>query len=308
MFHNYKLLLIVLISVLFIIYSCRHNENLNKAKENMPLTTAKEKPKNDDNDMGTMNRNHELVLRKQIVIDNYKVSVSEDTMKQLNNKSSFWSIYLIIEDILTHKITFRQAIFQVLPKEDSVFNRIDFDNDQKLELMVIGSRVMTSYTFQQGLIIDFKIKPEPILMINDPNIIKVRNSYMIKTEVRGSPSVLVFSYDYCLKYSNGKLLWEYIKGINSTKCTCGLDKKNEFNPAKSLMLLYNNKSLCENDEVNSCLEMYLLDKLLTDRESEGWAYFDKIYQCKDKEEKRKILKEELDGDLKYIKEYDYKFE
>jgi len=304
MLFNYKIIIILLFSTFFIFISCQRKESSVKTKENsIQQETSKSSPNADK-----INKIPDFVLRKQVNMDKYKISLSEDTVKYTNKDHSFWNIYLIIEDTLIHKTTFNQSMFVALPEKDSVFNRVDLDNDGKLELIVIGSREMTSYTFQQGLIIDFKIKPEPILIVNDPTIIKVRNSNLLKTEVRGSPSVLVFGYNYSLKYSNGKLLWEYIQGVNSTNCLCGLDKKDEFNPAKNLNLLYSNNSLCENDASAPCLEMYLLDKILSGKESEGWAYFDKIYKCKDKKEKQKSLKEELESDLKYIKENDYKFE
>jgi hypothetical protein len=303
MFHYFYKYYVIILFLSLILCSCQRRES---PQNTAPQDTSKIKS-GADSSVNKIN-NRGFVLNKQIGLDKYKISLFSDTSKISKDKKSFWDIYLTIEDTTSHKITFNQGVFVALPEKDSVFNRVDLDNDGKQELIVIGSREMTSYTFQQGIIIDFKIKPEPILIVNDPTIIKTNNVYLIKTEVRGSPSVLVFGYNYCLRYSSGKLQWEYNENINSTNCMCRFDKNNEFIPVKNLDLMNIKKSLCSSEEALPCFEMYLLNKILLGDESGGWDYFNKIYKCKDKDEKRESLKEALKEDLKNIKESDYKFE
>lgn len=303
MIHYFNKYYAIILFLSLIICSCQRRES---SQNTAPQETSKIKSGADST--GNTINNRGFVLNKQIGLDKYKISLSTDTSKVPKDKKSFWNVYLTIEDTASHKITFNRGVFVALPEKDSVFNRADLDNDGKQELIVIGSREMTSYTFQQGLIIDFKIKPEPILIVNDPAIIKSNNVFLIKSEVRGSPSVLVFGYNYCLRYSSGKLQWEYIKDINRTNCMCRYDKDNEFIPAKNLDLMYINKSLCNSEEALPCFQMYLLDKILLGDETGGWDYFNKVYKCKDKAEKQKDLKDAIDEDLKSIKENDYKFE
>lgn len=233
---------------------------------------------------------------KEIVAGDYKINLIWDN-------SRFFSGNVEVSNHLNGSSVF---------KADSIFSSynwdtlIDLDNSGREELILDLSAGATMYDYNVFLIFDFEKNPIVPLEVHNANLIpNVDDLPKLVSTIRLSPSFLSAGYSYSLCYNNGKLKLE--TDPQKSKVLRSLMPED----SDQLELINSFKKESDECEIGSpfvtYFEAYLLQMKILNREKKGWKFFDKHYNCNDKNKVRMVLKKSVNENYNYIRKQNFEF-
>lgn len=240
-------------------------------------------------------QNQKDEFRKDIFFDEYKMSL-------FNSEKDFFTGCIRITDRNSNSVFEADSIF-------SRYNRdtlIDLNNDSSKELILDLSTGVNMYDYNMYLIFDFKNKSFEPFEIHNADLVKdVDEVPKIISYVRLSPAVMGAGFTYSLKYYGNKFILE--NDITKSKVLKSLDMK-ESEEYGFIRQYEEGFDECENDsEVKIYYEAYLTQQMILGQEEKGWKFFEKHYNCIDKNTARNELKKTVEKNYNYLKNADYKF-
>ena len=219
-----------------------------------------------------------------------------------NNESNFFTGSIQIAD------KYNNTVFYA----DSIFSRynwdtlIDLNNDGIEELIIDFGTGALMYDYNMFLIFDFtKNAIEPFEIHNADLIINIDETPKIVSNVRLSPAVLGAGYSFSVKYENGRLITE--NNMNESKVLKSLDIGDEED---LYMLGEYSKQNDECDDESQLIvyyEAYLMQKMILGQAEKGWEFFEKNYNCSNKNKIRTQLENTVKESYGYLINSDFKF-
>ena len=237
-----------------------------------------------------------LYFEKDIRVDDYRIILKA-------NNSDFFSGSISVIDKYNDTVFFREDIFTRFISD----TLIDLDiNGTKEFVLDLGTGV-NAYDFNMLVIFDFKKSDQPLFEIHNAEIIAGTDSIpKIVSHIRFSPLYLGMGYDYSLRYIGNRLVLE--TDPDSSKVLQSLDV-NDVDFIENLSGFKSEMDECDKlTNYISFFEQYIFQKMLLNKELEGWKFFDKYYTCPDKESARDDLKESIKHQYKYLSEMDHSFQ
>ncbi|MBS1518438.1 MAG: hypothetical protein JSS91_10170 [Bacteroidetes bacterium] len=195
---------------------------------------------------------------------------------------------------------------------DSIYTRyisdtlLDLDNSGTEELILDLGTGINAYDYNMLLIFDFKKSEKPLYEVHNAEIISGLDEVpKIVSHVRFSPLYLGTGYDYSLRYTGKGLVLE--TDPDSSKVLKSLDI-NEESITETMNAFKEELDECdENNNFISYFEQYLMQKKLLKKDKEGWDFFNRYYNCRNKKATGKELKEFVSDLHRYLMTMDYKF-
>lgn len=237
-----------------------------------------------------------LYFEKDFNVNDYRIMLKA-------NNSGFFSGSISVIDKYNNTVFFREDIFTRYISD----TLIDLDNNGTKEFILDLGTGVNAYDFNMLVIFDFNKSNQPLFEIHNAEIIAGTDSIpKIVSHIRFSPLYLGTGYDYSLRYNGDRLVLE--TDPDSSKLLQSLDiNDNDF--LENLNGFKDEMDECDRlTNYISFFEQYVFQKMLLDKEQEGWDFFNKYYNCPDKESARDELKESMNSLYKYLSEMDHSFQ
>jgi len=238
---------------------------------------------------------NELTFSKVITAGNYKIFL-------LNNNSDFFSGSIKITDNTDKTVFFRENLFSRYVSDTLA----DLNRDGSDEFILNLSTGVNAYDFNMLLVFDFTLSANPLYEIHNAEIAGDPDDVpRIVSHVRFSPLYLGTGYDYSLLYDGEKMVLDKETGKGSVLSNLDIIEAD---------MLYNinefKKEMDECDETSnyiSFFEQYLLQKKILSKEDEGISFFDKYYNCSDKDSARTQLKSNIKNMYEYLSAMNHRY-
>lgn len=237
-----------------------------------------------------------LYFEKDFKVDDYSILLKA-------NNSDFFSGSISVIDKYNNSVFFREDIFTRYISD----TLIDLDNNGTEEFILDLGTGVNAYDFNMLVIFDFSKGDQPLFEIHNAEIIAGIDSIpKIVSHIRFSPLYLGTGFDYSLRYNGEKLILE--NDPDSSKVLQSLDIKVE-DFIENLTGFKDEMDECDSlTNYISFFEQYIFQKMLLDKEQEGWDFFNEYYTCANKNSARDELKESIKSLYKYLSEMDHSFQ
>lgn len=236
-----------------------------------------------------------LMIDKEIYTNDHRIIL-------VYNSSEFFTGSIQITDRYNNTVFFRDNFYSGFISD----TLIDLDKNGADELILNLSSGINAYDFNMLLIFDFSKSSQPLYEIHNAEITSGADSMpKIISNVRFSPLFLGTGYNYSLIYDGRKM--ELDKETGEGSVLSNLDIKEDD-------MLYNinefKKEMEECEETSnyiSFFEQYLMQKTILNKADEGLSFFDKYYECRDKDTARAQLKSNINTMYEYLSAMNHRY-
>ncbi|MBK8981162.1 MAG: hypothetical protein IPM38_02300 [Ignavibacteria bacterium] len=238
---------------------------------------------------------NKLLFNKEITVNNYKIIIT-------NNNLDFFTGSIKINDNTDKTVFFIENLFSRYVSDTLA----DLNRDGSDEFILNLATGVNAYDFNMLLVFDFSLSANPLYEIHNAEIAGDSDEIpRIVSHVRFSPLYLGTGYDYSLLYDGEKMVLDKETGKGSVLSNLDIIEAD---------MLYNinefKKEMDECDETSnyiSYFEQYLMQKKILNKEAEGLSFFDKYYECSDKDSARTQLKNNVKNIYEHLSEMNHRY-
>jgi len=179
---------------------------------------------------------------------------------------------------------------------------VDLDKDGNDELVLDFQTGALMYYYNCLVIFDAQHGPKPLCFVENADLVKdVNGKTKVVSHYRMSPSIYLAGYSYSLEYKDGKLMLETDPSKSSVLSDLDVDEK-------SVLELIEGVDECQTGPVLTQLEAYCIQKKIIGKPEEGWQLLEKRYNCENKKEIRKLIKESVKESYNDLLQRDFSFD
>lgn len=229
------------------------------------------------------------IVSKDLTAGNYKISLEW-------NDSVFYSGNIVVQEEGNSSNSFSATGFHSGYNWDSL---ADLNNDGINEYIIELETGETRSDYNMYLIFDFTKSIQPLYQVHNAEIITgVDKTPVIVSNMRVGPPAMEAKYSYVLKYDKGKL--HTLTNPDESKVLKELVPFEE--DYSDLISSYAGKAdpCGENSDVKNYYAAYIVQQKIVNNEDAGWKFFEKNYNCSNKNDMKAEIKKIADENYSKI--------
>lgn len=236
-----------------------------------------------------LNSGYAQIVSKELTADKYKISLEW-------NDSVFYSGNLTVQEVGNSSNSFSATGFHSGYNWDSL---TDLNNDGINEYILELETGDTRSDYNMYVIFDFTKSIQPLYKVHNAEIITgVDKTPVIVSNMRLGPPAMEAKYSYVVKYDKGKL--HALTDPGESKVLKELIPFEE--DYSDLISSYSGKAdpCGENSEVKNYYAAYIVQQKIVNNEDAGWKFFEKYYNCSNKNNMKAEIKKIADENYSKI--------